>query len=269
MSFYQKLEACVQKKKSMLCVGLDPVLDRIPIFLNQYSNPVLRFLKEIINATKPWAVAYKPNFAYFEALGHEGLKTLTEVIEMLPEDSVIIGDAKRSDVGHSAQMYAKAVFETFHCDAVTVSPYQGHDAIQPFLDYKDKGTFLLCLTSNPGADDFQLPHDLYLRVAEKTRDWNTNKNCGLVVGATHPGRVKKIREVSGPMPFLIPGIGAQGGSLEQTLKFADDGSGFPCLINVSRSVLYASKGQDYAEAAAKEAQKYYHEINTLLNYKTA
>ncbi len=263
VQFYQKLEKVIEHKNSRVCIGLDPVLELIPEHLRQEANPVLAFLEQIIAATQEWAAAYKPNFAYFEALGPEGLETLRNIIEKIPVDSVIIGDAKRGDVGHSAKMYAKAVFETFACDAVTATPYQGEDALRPFLEYEDKGTFVLCLTSNPGADDFQVPHDLYLRVAEKVKNWNTHKNCGLVVGATRPDLIQTVREASGPMPFLIPGVGAQGGDLEKTVKCAHDGTAIPYVINASRSILYASGGEDFAQSAGEAAKQLCQAINAV------
>jgi len=247
----------------LVCVGLDPVLEKIPPHLEKVENPTYHFLREIIEATKDYVAAYKPNFAYFEALGPEGLLTLQKVIQGIPKDIAIIGDAKRGDVGHSSAMYAKAIFETFQCDAVTVSPYQGFDALEPFFNYSDKGTIVLCLTSNPGAADFQLPEDLFLRVARKVGEWNVSKNCGLVVGATRPEQIGAIREESGPMPYLIPGVGAQGGDLEQTLRFVEDGTSFPCLINASRSILYASSGSDFAEAAHRSAQTLRDQINSF------
>ena len=181
--------------------------------------------------------------------------------EITPEVSVI-GDAKRGDVGHSAQMYAKAVFESFGCDAVTVSPYLGQDALRPFFEYRDRGVFVLCLTSNRGADDFQLP-DLHLHVAKKVQQWNVSGNAGLVVGATFPEKITAIREITGQMPFLIPGVGAQGGDLEKTLLYADDGSKLPCLINASRSVIYASSREDYAQQAGIAAKELRDRINSF------
>ncbi|MCS5554697.1 MAG: orotidine-5'-phosphate decarboxylase, partial [SAR324 cluster bacterium] len=171
-------------------------------------------------------------------------------------------DAKRGDVGHSAQMYARAVFESFGCDAVTVSPYLGQDALRPFFEYRDHGVFVLCLTSNQGADDFQLP-DLHLHVAKKVQQWNVSGNAGLVVGATFPEKITAIREITGQMPFLIPGVGAQGGDLEKTLLYVDDGSKLPCLINASRSVIYASSKEDYAQQAGIAAKELRDRINSF------
>ena len=264
MNFYQKLEHVVQNKNSLLCVGLDPVMERIPQHLLDSPNPLLRFLQEIIKATSSSAAAFKPNFAYFEVLGPAGLEILQQIIQEIPKDTLIIGDAKRGDVGHSSQMYARAVFETFRCDAVTVTPYQGYDALQPFLEYEDRGTFVLCATSNPGAADFQLRQDLYLNVAEKVKEWN-RQNCGLVVGATRPELVKLVREKSGPMPFLIPGVGAQGGDLKQTMEQVADGTSYPCLINASRSILYCSSEEDFAEKAGQVAKDLRQQINYSRN----
>ena len=168
-------------------------------------------------------MVFKPNFAYFEALGASGMEVLQELIRKIPAEIPVLGDAKRGDVGHSAEMYAKAVFETFECDAVTVTPYQGEDAIRPFLAYRERGVFVLCLTSNPGAADFQLP-EMHLQVAKKVKEWNVAGNAGLVVGATRPENIAAVRKNSGKMPFLIPGVGAQGGDLEKTLIAAEDGS---------------------------------------------
>ncbi|MBF0352698.1 MAG: orotidine-5'-phosphate decarboxylase [SAR324 cluster bacterium] len=259
--FYDKLNEVVQLKKSWLCVGLDPVLEKLPEGIEKSPQGVLRFLREIINATARWTPVYKPNFAYFEALGPEGMSVLKQIIEEIPAGALVIGDAKRGDVGHSSAMYAKTLFETFGCDAATVSPYQGYDSVEPFLSYRDKGTFVLCITSNSGADDFQRPADLYLKVAQKVCEWNQFGNCGLVVGATRPELVEKVRSVSGPMPFLIPGVGTQGGSLENTLQNVADGTPIPALINASRAILYSSSGRDFAEQAAIAAEELWNQIN--------
>ena len=187
---------------------------------------------------------------------------MKELIEEITPEVAIIGDAKRGDVDHSAQMYARAVFESFGCDAVTVSPYLGQDSLRPFFEYGDRGIFVLCLTSNRGADDFQLP-DLYLRVAKKVQQWNVSGNVGLVVGATFPKKIKAIREVTGQIPLLIPGVGAQEGNLEKTLLYADDGSKLPYLINASRSVIYASPREDFAKQAGIAAKQLRDRINSL------
>lgn len=263
MRFYQKLEQAIVQNTSYLCIGLDPVEERLPQSIRGKKNPTLAFLLQIIEFTQTSVAAYKPNFAYFEALGPKGMETLSQVIAAIPPGIVIIGDAKRGDIGHSAQMYAKAVFETYRCDAVTVNPYQGYDALQPFFECEEKGTFVLCLTSNPGSRDFQIPGDLYLRVAEKVKVWNTRGNCGMVVGATQSEWLQTIRQTSGPMPYLIPGIGAQGGDLEKTIQFAEDDTAFPYLINTSRAVLYASSEENFAQSAGKVAQEWKEQINSF------
>ncbi len=182
---------------------------------------IFHFLEEVIEATSEYALALKPNLAYFEALGLEGIRLFEKVLKTIPEDIPVIADAKRGDIGPSSKKYAYALLEQFGCDAITVNPYMGYDSIEPFLNYKDKGIFVLCLTSNSGANDFQVPN-LYLQIAEKVREWNVHSNLGLVVGATYP-------------------IGAQGGALEKTLEAVQDGTRVPCLINASRSILYPEK----------------------------
>ena len=265
MRFYNKLAAAIAQHESYLCIGLDPVLERLPPSVQAEKTPILTFLLKIIESTHAAVAAYKPNFAYFEALGPHGMDLLLQVIEAIPPEIVVIGDAKRGDIGHSAKMYAKALFETYRCDAVTVNPYLGHDGLLPFFEYSDKGTFVLCLTSNAGASDFQIPESLCLRVAEKVKKWNVGGNCGMVVGATQSEWIGAIRQISGPMPYLIPGIGAQGGDLAKTVQQATDGTSFPYLISASRSVLYASGGANFAEEARRVAQDLRAQINSVQN----
>ncbi len=262
MIFFEKLGYQVFSKQTFLCVGLDPVLDKMPQHLPRTQQGVLEFLLNIVKQTKDYVAAYKPNFAYFEALGISGLDVLCELIKEITPEVAVIGDAKRGDVGHSAQMYAKAVFEGLGCDAITVSPYLGQDALKPFFEYTDRGIFILCLTSNQGAHDFQLPN-LYLNVAKKAYQWNVSGNIGLVVGATFPEKIKAIRKNTGQMPFLIPGVGTQGGDLERTLLYADSVSKLPYLINASRSIIYASSKEDYAQQARIAAKQLRDKINSL------
>ena len=262
MTFFEKLGNQVFSKQTFLCVGLDPVWEKIPQHLPRTQQGLLEFLLNIVKQTKDYAAAYKPNFAYFEALGISGLEVLQELIKEITPEVSVIGDAKRGDVGHSAQMYARAVFESIGCNAVTVSPYLGQDALRPFFEYRDRGVFVLCLTSNRGAEDFQLP-DLHLHVAKKVPQWNVSGNVGLVVGATFPEKIKAIREITGQIPFLIPGVGTQGGDLEKTLLYADDGSKLPYLINASRSVIYASPREDFAKQAGIAAKQLRDRINSL------
>ena len=190
MTFFEKLGNQVFSKQTFLCVGLDPVWEKMPQPLPRTQQGLREFLLNIVKQTKDYAAAYKPNFAYFEALGISGLEVLQQLIKEITPEGSVIGDAKRGDVEHTAHMYSRAVFESFGCDAVTVSPYLGQDALRPFFEYKDRGVFILCLTSNPGADDFQLP-DLHLKVAEKVQQWNVSGNVGLVVGATFPEKSKQ------------------------------------------------------------------------------
>lgn len=249
----ERFKQLAEERSSLLCVGLDPDPERLPEPVPKSVAGIGGFLRKIVEATREHAIAFKPNFAFFEALGPEGMSLLQALIREIRTHTPVIGDAKRGDVGPTADRYAHALFKIFGCDATTVTPYQGEDAVRPFLTYRDRLVFVLGLTSNPGASDFQLP-SLFRDVVRKVRQWNDHGNAGLVVGATRPEQVREIRELSGPMPFLVPGVGAQGGSLEATLRDAEDGSGLPCLINASRSILYASSGANYAEAAAHAAQ---------------
>ncbi|MBC8258348.1 MAG: orotidine-5'-phosphate decarboxylase [SAR324 cluster bacterium] len=260
MTFIEKLEKQISVSQSYLCVGLDPDWAKIPEHLPRTQEGLLVFLQEIVKKTQDSAAAFKPNFAFFEALGPTGMEVLQEIIRSIPQQIPVIGDAKRGDVGHTAQLYARAAFETFGCDAVTVTPYQGEDSLRPFFDYHDRGIFVLCLTSNAGAVDFQLP-ELHLEVARKVNEWNVSANAGLVVGATRPENIAAIRKVSGQMPYLIPGVGAQGGELKGTLISAEDGTKIPYLINASRSILYASTSEDYALKAGEAAKNLKDQIN--------
>lgn len=264
MRFIDKLLAISRRNKSLLCVGLDPDPALMP------KVNIAEFLKAIIDSTKDLVCAYKPNFAFYEALGIEGIKTLDQIIHYIPDDIPIIGDAKRSDIGNTARAYAAAVLERFGCDAVTVNPYLGFDSIEPFLNYKDKGIFILCRTSNKGAHDFQDITDLsgkplYRRVAEKALEWNTNDNLGLVVGATYPEELKQMRQLCPDMPLLIPGIGTQGGDLELAIKYGVDSKGEKAIINVSRQVLYASKDKNFANAAGEKAREIRRDIASILD----
>jgi orotidine-5'-phosphate decarboxylase len=231
---------------------------------------LLEFNKAIVDATAELVCAYKPNLAFYEALGIDGLKLLQKTIEHIPSHIPIIGDGKRGDIGNTAKAYAKALFVTFGFDAATVSPYLGFDSVEPFIEYKDKGVFILCRTSNPGAVDFQslvnsqgIP--LYEVVARKANEWNVHGNIGLVVGATYPDELKAIRQLCPEMPILIPGIGAQGGDLASTVKHGIDAHGEKAIIAVSRQVLYTSQGKDFAQAARQSAQELRDSINKLIS----
>lgn len=254
MTFIEKLNAAIEKNRSLLCVGLDPDPARMPV------ASVIDFNKAIIDATADLVCAFKPNFAFYEALGLEGLKQLKETIEYIPYDIPVIGDAKRGDIGSTAAAYARALFATYGLDAATVNPYLGFDSLEPFLSHEEKGIFILCRTSNKGALDFQNilsaeGEPLYRAVARKAVEWNTHKNAGLVVGATYPRELDEIRILCPDMPLLIPGIGAQGGDLQLAVRNGVDRQGKNAIFNISRQVLYASGGSDFARAARVSARR--------------
>ena len=267
MNFTEKLAQTSQNNRSLLCVGLDPDLSLMPDGLG-----VFEFNKAIIDATADLVCAYKPNIAFYEALGNEGLDALKRTRDYVPEAIPVIIDAKRGDIGNSAKAYARGLFDYFKFDAMTASPYLGFDSLEPFIQYRDRGVFILCRTSNAGAVDFQslsLETDgdhkmLFEIVAEKVNHWNTHGNLGLVVGATYPEELKLIRQRYPDMPLLIPGIGAQGGELSEVVKYGVDAGRRRTIINSSRQILYASKGQDFAGAARQAALELRDRINSLL-----
>ncbi len=267
--FVERLLECGRRKDSLVCVGLDVDPKRIPEPLRGRSDWVNEFNRGIIEATSDLVCAYKPNLAFYEALGIEGLEALSRTLKAMPQDVLVIGDAKRGDVGHTAEAYARALFDGFGFDAVTVSPYLGRDSVEPFLDREDRGVFLLCKTSNPGSGDFQdlvctvpegqLP--LYQVVAIRARQWNSRGNLGLVVGATYPRQLAEIRGLAAELPLLIPGVGAQAGDLERTVLDGTDAAGERVLINSSRQVIYASEGADWRDAARRAAGQLRDAIN--------
>jgi orotidine-5'-phosphate decarboxylase len=255
MGFFEKLKAASQMHQSLLCIGLDTDPDRIPPSL---KGDVLAFNQAIIEATSDLVCAYKPNIAFYEAMGAQGWRNLRETIRAVPEDIPVILDAKRGDIGNTARMYAKAFFEELEVDAVTVNAYMGFDAVEPFLAYEGRCAFILCLTSNPGSADFQRLRcegkPLYHWMAEKAVAWSERGGCGLVVGATHPEELREIRDTAPKLPFLIPGLGAQGGDVAATVRFGTDANGEGAILNSSRGILYASDGADFAEAARTAAK---------------
>ncbi len=274
MNFLDKLLTASRQQNSLLCVGLDPEPDRLPAQL--HDMPVARavsyFCWDIIEATAPYVCAFKPNLAFFEVLGPEGMHVFQEVIHAIPAHIPIIVDAKRGDLGNTARNYAAAVFDIYGCDAVTVNPYLGYDSVAPFLEYHEKGVILLCRTSNPGARDFQdvlvysengQPRPLYEVVAQRVQSWNKAGNCGLVVGATYPQELHTIRSKCPDMPILIPGVGAQGGDLEASVVAGVDAFGEKAIIAVSRAVLFAGEGKEFATAAANEARALRNRINEV------
>ena len=263
-SFQEKLTAASRKNESLVCVGLDPDPALMPI------DDVLEFNKAIIEATADQVCCYKPNMAFYEALGIPGLEALQRTLEHIPDDIPVIGDAKRGDIGSTAKAYARAVFERWGFDAVTVSPYLGTDSIEPFLEYADRGVLVLCHTSGPGSVDFQdLPvgsgnpqRPLFEEVALKVLEWNGRGNAGLVVGATYPQQLQSVRQICPDMVILAPGVGAQGGDLENTVKYGVNADGEGLIINSSRGIIFASRdGSDFAGAARRAAQELRQGIN--------
>jgi orotidine-5'-phosphate decarboxylase len=267
MTFIKKLRQASTKNDSLLCVGLDVDLDRVPGFLRAEKDPVVSFNRAIIEATADLVCAYKPNVAFYEALGEGGWAALRQTRQEVPGDIPVIADAKRGDIGNTARMYARAFFEDLGFDAITVNPYMGVDAVEPFLKYQDKCAFILCLTSNSGADDFQRLSGergpLFQEVARKAVEWSQHGSCGLVVGATQAGDLRRVREIAPHLPILIPGVGAQGGDLAMAVSGGVDASGELAIINVARSVLYASQGRDFAQRARQEAMRLRDEINRI------
>ncbi len=260
MKFIEKLDKAAEKNNSLLCVGLDINLDQTPPSVLNKEDPIYIFNREIVNATRDLVCAYKPNIAFYEMYGIYGISSLIKTIEFIQGTGIpVILDAKRGDIGHSSAAYARSVFGVYKADAATTNPYLGHDSIEPFLEFQDKGVFVLCLTSNPGAKDFQ--GAVYREVAQKTKEWNKYGNCGLVVGATKPEELKEIRELVEDMPILIPGIGAQGGDIESTVKYGVNKQGNRAIINSSRSIIYASREDNFAEAAQKAAKSLRDNIN--------
>jgi orotidine-5'-phosphate decarboxylase len=264
MSFTQKLREVQRQKKSLLCIGLDVDTDKVPQHLQSSANPILEFNRQIIEATSDLVCAYKPNLAFYEAMGERGLATLRETLKLIPKSVLTIGDGKRGDIGNTAEQYAKSLFGDFGFDSVTVNPYMGFDSVEPFLKNPEKGVFLLALTSNPGSKDFQRlkinGKPLYEKVVRTAKKWNINQNIGLVVGATHPRELKSIRKIVPEMPILIPGIGKQGGDLKSAIRDGCDKNGQLAIINASRCIIYASSGKDFAEAARTEAKRMLEEM---------
>lgn len=258
----------IQQKSSFLCVGLDPDLEKIPAHLRSEPDPIFSFCKQIIEETADFAVAYKPNIAFFEALGAKGWETLAKVAELIPTDIFTIADAKRGDIGNTSKLYAKAFFESMNFDSITVAPYMGQDSVTPFLEFENKWVILLALTSNVGSMDFQLIEDqsgkpLYQSVLEKSQEWGSPENLMYVVGATRGELIGEVRQAAPDHFFLVPGVGAQGGSLAEVAKYGMNSS-CGLLVNSSRGIIYASGEKDFAKVARKEAKKLQEEMKDLL-----
>lgn len=271
MGFLQKLDGAIDKNNSLLCVGLDPDAAKLPSSQKSYFE----FNKAIIDATAGLVCAFKPNSAFYEAQGAAGIEQLKQTCDYIREqypDIPIILDFKNGDIGNTNNYYAAFAFAYLDVDAITIQPYQGKAALQPFLDHTDKGIIVLCKMSNQGSGEFQdlqvNGRKLYQQVAENVaKDWNVNGNCLLVVGATYPEELARVRKLVGEMTLLVPGIGAQGGDVEATLKAGLNPDGKGLIISSSRSILYASDGEDFAEAAAAAAGRQRDEINTYRGKK--
>lgn len=272
----QELFENIKKKQSFLCVGLDTDLKKIPEHLLKEEDPIFAFNKAIIDATAPYCVAYKPNLAFYEAMGLDGLRQLkqtTDYLHSLPKKAFLIADAKRGDIGNTSKQYAKAFLDPqgdFNFDALTIAPYMGEDSVTPFLVYPDKWVILLALTSNKGAFDFQFNEDkatgkhLFESVLEKSKEWGKEDNMMYVVGATKADMLTDVRRIVPNSFLLVPGVGAQGGSLEEVCKY---GLTNDCglLVNSSRGIIYASNGTDFAQRAGEEAMKLQQQMAAAMN----
>src|SRR5690242_16505153 len=267
MTFLDQLTTAWQKNDSLLCVGLDPDPAKFPAHLKGRDDAIFEFCAAIADATADVACCFKPQIAYFAARRAEDqLEALIAHIHEKHPGVPVILDAKRGDIGSTAEQYAVEAFERFKADAITVNPYMGKDSVEPYLAYPDKGVILLCRTSNPGGSDLQFldvgGEKLYERVARLVaEEWNTTGQCALVVGATFPAEIARVREITGDLPLLVPGIGAQGGDIEATVKAGRTADGTGLMINSSRAILYAGKGEDYAAAARLAAEQTRDAIN--------
>lgn len=258
----------IKKKNSYLCVGLDTDISKIPTHLKNSSDPIFEFNKQIIDATHQYCIAYKPNIAFYEALGSKGWESLAKTLEYIPKECFTIADAKRGDIGNTSSLYAKAFFEQMSFDSITVAPYMGEDSVKPFLEFKNKWVILLAHTSNSGSSDFQLIESksgkkLYEEVITKSQQWGTPEQLMYVVGATRADKIADIRKLAPEHFFLVPGIGAQGGDLAETSKH---GLNKQCglIVNSTRAIIYASADKDFASAAGSEARKVKEEMAALL-----
>lgn len=265
----QELINEIRTKKSFLCVGLDPDIEKIPQFLLEEDDPIFEFCRQIIDETAPYCIAYKPNTAFFEAYGLSGITSMERTIKYIKQNypkHFLIADAKRGDIGNTSAMYAKAFFNRLHADAITVAPYMGKDSVKPFLDFENKWTIVLALTSNEGSKDFQMMqvngNELYKEVIKTTSSWGTKENLMFVVGATKADMLDNIRAIIPDHFLLVPGVGAQGGSLADVCKHGLTND-IGLIINLSRSIIYASSDENFAREAGLEAQKI---ANEMRNY---
>lgn len=253
-----KKELVIQifKKKSFLCIGLDSDIEKIPKFLLDFEDPIFEFNKRIIDSTHDLCVAYKPNIAFYESLGSKGWDSLQKTIDYVPKDIFTIADAKRGDIGNTSKMYAKTFFETYNFDSVTIAPYMGADSVTPFLEFKNKWAIILALTSNASSQDFQFVNEndefLYQKVIRKSLEWGTDENIMFVTGATHPRKFKELRALAPDSFFLVPGIGAQGGDLDEVVKNGKN-KDIGLLINSSRGIIYAGEGENFEQKVRESA----------------
>ena len=269
----QELIAQIKEKQSFLCVGLDTDLKKIPQHLLTEDDPLFAFNKAIIDATAPYCVSYKPNLAFYEAFGVKGLIAFEKTIQYLKQDypyHFIIADAKRGDIGNTSTMYARTFYNIYHVDSVTVAPYMGEDSVTPFLGYEGKWVILLALTSNKGSHDFQLTEDaqgerLFEKVLRTSLQWGTKENMMYVVGATQGRMFEDIRRVVPEHFLLVPGVGAQGGSLEEVCRYGMIPGDIGLLVNSSRGIIYASQGEDFAEAAAEKAKELQQQMAKIIH----
>ena len=263
------LISAIFRKKSFLCIGLDTEPAKIPPHLLVTDDPVFEFNRQIIDATRDLCVAYKPNIAFYEALGPSGWNTLAKTIEYIGDQHFIIADAKRGDIGNTSRMYAEAFFNQLHCDAITVAPYMGEDSVTPFLEFEGKWAILLALTSNQGSNDFQRDwledarQQLWEKVMQRSQNWGSPENMMFVIGATHPEAFLRVREIAPDHFLLVPGVGAQGGDLTLICQYGLN-KDVGLLVNASRSILYASSGEDFDQKARAEAERLQQEMETIL-----
>lgn len=267
----QELVQEIKRKRSFLCVGLDTDINKIPKHLLDKEDPIFEFNKAIIDATKDYCVAYKPNTAFYECHGPKGWESLQKTLEYIPDNIFTIADAKRGDIGNTSTYYAETFFNYLNCDSVTVAPYMGEDSVTPFLGYKNKWVILLALTSNKGALDFQMIEDkngeeLFKKVLKASQAWGSDENMMYVVGATRAEGIGEVRKIAPKNFFLVPGVGAQGGSLDDVAKYGwNEDCGL--LVNSSRGIIYASSDENFAEKAAASAREIQENMNTILTEK--
>jgi len=266
---YQELVSQIKKKKSFLCVGLDTDLAKIPKHILDTEDPIFEFNKQIIDATKDYCVAYKPNIAFYEMLGAKGWESLQKTIDYIPNDIFTIADAKRGDIGNTSLYYANTFFDTYNFDSVTVAPYMGSDSIKPYLQHKDKWAIVLALTSNKGADDFELQklksgEYVFEKVLSTSKEWGNEENMMYVVGATRPEMLAEIRKIVPKHFLLVPGVGAQGGSLSEVVKYGKT-KDIGLLVNSSRGIIYAGNERDFAVKAGEKAKAIQEEMKQYIS----